>query len=244
VDGEGLALASKGKGKTKKKGSKSGAGGKKKNIDFSKVKCFIYHKLRYFSSQCPEKKKSKPQMATSVGVEEFCKSFDEYFCLVACMSSSLAPSVWYVDNGASCHMTGHKEFFNKLQEGGVNLHIELGNDARYKAQGIGTMMFQREFGKFLRFIDVLYVPGLTKNLISTSTLEDKGFEVTFRGGKVYIRLKGSTAKMDKVIGVRNEKVYKLQVESTKALVKVSHIWEKLWHGRMVHPHHGAFGHLR
>jgi hypothetical protein len=34
VDEEGLALASKGKGKMEKKG------GKKKNIDFFKVKCF------------------------------------------------------------------------------------------------------------------------------------------------------------------------------------------------------------
>jgi hypothetical protein len=82
----------------------------------------------------------------------------------------------------------------------MNLHIELGNDVHYKAQGIGTMTFQRESGKSLRFTDVLYVPGLTKNLISVSTLEEKGFEVTFCGGKVYIRPKGSTTKMDKVIG--------------------------------------------
>jgi hypothetical protein len=40
VDEETLALASKGKVKSKKKGSRSGAGGKKKNIDFSKFKCF------------------------------------------------------------------------------------------------------------------------------------------------------------------------------------------------------------
>jgi hypothetical protein len=82
VDEEALALASKGKGKSKNKGS-----GKKKNIDFSKVKCFQCHKFGHFASQCPEKKKSKPQMSTSAGVEEFAKSFEEDFFLIACMSS-------------------------------------------------------------------------------------------------------------------------------------------------------------
>jgi hypothetical protein len=106
------------------------------------------------------------------------------------MSSSVAPSVWYVDSGVSYHMTGRKEFFSNLQEGGVNLHIELGNYAPYKAQGIGTMTFQRESGKSLYFADMLYVPGLTKNLISISTHMDKGSEVTFRGGKVYINQRG------------------------------------------------------
>ena len=44
VDEEGLALASKGKGKQKKKK------GGKKNIDFSKVKCFKCHKMGHFVS--------------------------------------------------------------------------------------------------------------------------------------------------------------------------------------------------
>jgi hypothetical protein len=149
-----------------------------------------------------------------------------------------------VDSGASCHMTGCKEFFSSLQEGGVNLHIELGDDVRYKAQGIGTMSFQRESGKPLHFVDVLYVPGLTKNLISVLTLEDKGFEVTFRGGKVYIRPNGSTTKMDKVIGVCSEKGYKLHFELAKALVNNNTDLGELWHRRMAHFHFGVLGHLR
>jgi hypothetical protein len=183
-------------------------------------------------------------MVASAGVEEFCKIFEEDFCLVACMSSSVVTDVWYVDSGASCHMTGCKEFFSRLQEGGMNIHIELGDNACYKVQGIGTVSFQRESGKPLHFVDVLYVPGLTKNLISVSTLEDKGFEVTFHGGKVYIRPKGSTTKMDKVIGVRSDKVYRLHFEPVKALVSSNTDLGELWHKWMGHLHFGALGHLR
>jgi hypothetical protein len=69
---EGLALTGKAKGKKKRKGGK-------KNIDFSKVKCFQCHKMGHFASQCPERKKKKPQMAASTAVDEFAKSFEEDF---------------------------------------------------------------------------------------------------------------------------------------------------------------------
>jgi hypothetical protein len=91
----------------------------------------------------------------------------------------------------------------------VNLVIELRDDGRYKVQGVGTISFQRELGKPLRFADVLYVSGLTKNLISVSTLEDKGYEVSFCKGRVFVRPTGSSEKMDRMTGVREEKVYKL-----------------------------------
>jgi hypothetical protein len=199
-----LALAGKEKGKKKRKGGK-------KNIDFSKVKCFQCHKMGHFASQCPERKKKKPQMGTLATVDEFTKSFEEDFCFIACMSSTTVLDMWFVNNGASCHMIGRKEWFTRLQEGGVNLVIELGDDMHYKAQGVGTVSFQRESGKPLRFSDVLYVPGLTKNFISVSTLEDTGYEVNFHKGKVFIRSGGSGEKMDRMIGVREEKVYRLQV---------------------------------
>jgi hypothetical protein len=34
--------------------------GGKKNIDFSKVKCFQCHKMAHFASQCPDRKNKKP----------------------------------------------------------------------------------------------------------------------------------------------------------------------------------------
>jgi hypothetical protein len=119
-------------------------------------------------------------MAAFAVVDEFAKSFEEDFCFVAYMSSATVSTIWFVDNSASCHMTGCKEYFTRLQEGCVNLVIELRDDRCYKAHGVGTVSFQRESGKPLRFTYVLYVPGLTKNLISVSALEDRGYEVNFR----------------------------------------------------------------
>ena len=54
-------------------------------------------------------------------------------------------------------MTGQKRFFRDLQEGGTGIHIELCDDARYRAQGVGTVSFERESRKPLSFFDVVYV---------------------------------------------------------------------------------------
>ena len=80
-----------------------------------------------------------------------------------------------------------------------------------------------ESSKPLSFVDVLYVPGLTKNLILVSTLEDKGYQVKFRDHRVYIRPKGSDRSLDRVIGRRSGKVYRLHFELAKALVSSSNI---------------------
>jgi len=47
--------------------------------------------------------------------------------------------------------------------------------------------FQREHGAAITLTDVKYVPGLKKNLVSIVMLEDKGYNVVFSKGKVFLR---------------------------------------------------------
>ena len=51
--------------------------------------------------------------------------------------------------------------------------------------------------------NVLYVPGLKKNLLSIFTLEDKGYRVAFVDGKVLTWPKESSIDSARVIGIRD-----------------------------------------
>jgi hypothetical protein len=60
--------------------------------------------------------------------EALVSQFELDFSLIACMGSSASGSVWYLDSGASFHMTGDKESFINLEEKYLIMHIEMGND--------------------------------------------------------------------------------------------------------------------
>ena len=121
--------------------------------------------------------------------------------MIVCCSTVETPScIWYINSGASRHMSGVREHFTDLRDLEIKLEIVLGNDTIVKAAKHGTISFQRECMPPLVFRDVLYVLGLKKNLISVSSIQDRGLEVSFRGTKVLIHLKGSSVTSGRVIG--------------------------------------------
>jgi hypothetical protein len=103
--------------------------------------------------------------------EEFQAHFErECAFLICCTSVETTPNIWYIDSGASSHMTGVREHFIDLRDPEVRMEIALGDDTIVRVAGRGTITFQRESMTPISFRDVLYALGLKKNLISVSTL--------------------------------------------------------------------------
>ena len=103
------------------------------------------------------------------------------------MVSSMVGCGWFLDSGASFHKTNNKSLFRTLEEKDLQILIAMGNDEKYSVSGVGTVIFQREHGARLTLTDVKYVPGLKRNLVSMVMLEDRGYDVVFSKGKVFLR---------------------------------------------------------
>lgn len=57
-------------------------------------------------------------------------------------------SVWYLDNGASNRMTGHRSKFTDLDEGVVG-KVKFGDGSTVEIQGKGTVHFVTDNGKIV-----------------------------------------------------------------------------------------------
>jgi hypothetical protein len=188
------------KKKPKTKGTFKG-----KNIDTSNIKCFSCNKFGHIAKYCwfrkkyPRKGKHHASTAENDESKRNQKSPSnekenrkEYY-LVSALSSSvfMGLKTWLVDSGASKHMIGFKDILSYFETKYFTKHVDLGDENCYKIKGIGSISFRLESGDRLHVDEVLYVPGLNKNLLSVATLEDKGYWVTFKDMKALLWDKGS-----------------------------------------------------
>jgi hypothetical protein len=106
-------------------------------------------------------------------------------------------------------------------------------------RGQGATQFQLKSGGSFDPQEVLYVPGLKKNLLSISVTEDKGYAVTFHRGQVFIYLERASLDIAMRIGFKEGNLYRLQGKPIQALVHNTESLCELWHRRMGHLHHRA-----
>ena len=97
-------------------------------------------------------------------------------------------------------MTGFKESFVRLSEHESPHKVKLGDEYQYPIKGSGKSSYKLESRKSMMMKDVLFVPGIKKNLMSISALDAKGMRVAFVDGQVLMWAKGKTIDDAVVIG--------------------------------------------
>ena len=80
----------------------------------------------------------------------------EHSLLIDHSFSASTTDTWYIDSGASSHMTGAREMFFELSQAETNVEVVLGDDSTVRAVGRGTITFQRESMSPMVLRDVLY----------------------------------------------------------------------------------------
>ena len=74
-------------------------------------------------------------------------------------------------------MKGQNKTLSNLEEKSSPQKVSLGDDYQYPIKGVGEASYKLDSGDPLKMKDVLYVPGLKKNLLSISALDKKVSEL-------------------------------------------------------------------
>jgi hypothetical protein len=114
---------------------------------------------------------------------------------------------WLIDSGASKHMTGQRDILSCISENKFSQKVTLGDDYQYPIKGVGESNYKLNSWNSLKMKNVLYVPGLTKNLLSISALEKNSFKVSFIDGEVLMWAKGETLNEAIIIGSEENGLY-------------------------------------
>lgn len=207
--------------------------------------CFFCKKPGHLKQECrkylkwkeknPDKTKSTFHKVKLVSNE--CKENDDY-CFHVVKQDEYENDVWYIDSGASSHMSSNESFFKTLNTE-YNKNIVLADGNVLTTQGIGEGILKCNYGSRVRNItvkDVLFVPELKGNLISVAKLTQQGLKVIFENNSCSIYEDGilvTSAKLE-------SNLYKLnlnkEIESLMKIEKENHS------SNCIHQWHRKFGH--
>ncbi|KAB5556912.1 hypothetical protein DKX38_007821 [Salix brachista] len=169
---------------------------KPRNFDKSKVKCFNCNEFGHFAKDCS--KPNQRERANFVTTQ----TDDEPALLMAetCVIShsiqnehvllhedKMVPKIkgtrekaWYLDTGASNHMTECIEKFAEIDMT-ITGSVKFGDGSTVKIQGRGSVLLEDFTGEHRILTNVYYIPMLKSNIISLGQLDENGCKVVIEG---------------------------------------------------------------
>src|SRR5436190_13941341 len=97
--------------------------------------------------------------------------------LLTLLSANCEKSEWFVDSGATAHMSPNKMLFEQIQDN-KDFTVTIANNEKIHSEGIGNIKIKTELGE-KEIKDAIYVPEIKANLLSVSKMTEKGHVVIF-----------------------------------------------------------------
>ena len=190
-------------------------------------KCFNCGKIGHLAAKC---RKPKRRDASDQNGQHKSQTSDE-----ACMAGS-AKDEWVADTGASHHMANSKDAFRSLTHISAGVHpVNFGNGETLDARGRGTIkIISHVHGQRIELdmLDVLYIPGLKRNLFSIGSACEKGLKASVSIQRIDLIRDGTV----RLRATKRGNLYYMNIEvleeKSSYLAGVTN--DELWHRRLGH----------
>ncbi|KAL8103846.1 hypothetical protein AgCh_028150 [Apium graveolens] len=176
-------------------------------------KCYNYDKVGHRFSDCKKPKKPNKKKEANM-VENISKDMGDIDLCATVSEVNLVgsnPREWWIDTGATRHVCSNKAIFSSLKASDAGEKLYMGNSATSTIEGEGTVILKMTSGKNLTLKNVLYVPDICKNLVSSSLLSKHGFRIVIESDKVIFSKSGMFVGK----GYLTDGLFKLNVMSVK-----------------------------
>jgi hypothetical protein len=115
--------------------------------------------------------------------------------------------VWYLDTGASNHMTNHKHLFAEITE--LARTVFFGDASKVEVKEKCNVNFLQKNGKLGMVKDVYYIPEIKSNILSAGQLMKKGFKIFMK--KRTLHLKDSRGRAIARVEMGENRMFKLNL---------------------------------
>lgn len=177
----------------------------------------------HYADACPDRCACKP--TSSANLAEAFQS--------GCSIGSPNVSDWYLDTGATAHMTASTFSLSDHHAYSGNDSVYVGNGAQLQISHVGNL----KLNSHIDFLDVLVVPHITKNLLSLNKLTtDLPIDVIFTDNSFVVQ---NRKTKDPIATGRHENSLYILERGQSALIttlnnsKLRASYE-LWHERLGH----------